>query len=129
MAVHPVDALVPSVSPAGSQIPKSHQSALQSHHLEERSHHLVETLPPALRARLPQARRRLSQETLRDLIIDLCAFHPWSSRDLAALLGRKDHKPLVRDHLSAMVAEDLLTYTIPAMENHPDQRYTAAPGS
>jgi ATP-dependent DNA helicase RecG len=30
----------------------------------------------------------------------------------------------VRDYLSPMVAEGLLAYTIPEMENHPDQRYT-----
>lgn len=41
-----------------------------------------------------------------------------------ANLGRKEHKPLVRDYLSPMVAEGLLAYTIPVMENHPDQRYT-----
>jgi ATP-dependent DNA helicase RecG len=47
-----------------------------------------------------------------------------SSRELAAALGRQDVKKLVRNHLSPMVAEGLLAYTIPEMENHPDQRYT-----
>jgi ATP-dependent DNA helicase RecG len=31
---------------------------------------------------------------------------------------------LVRELLSPMVQEGLLAYTIPEMENHPDQRYT-----
>ena len=43
---------------------------------------------------------------------------------MAALLGGRDHKHLVREFLSPMVHEGLLTYTIPEMENHPDQRYT-----
>jgi ATP-dependent DNA helicase RecG len=88
----------------------------------------VETLPVELRARLPRPGRRLRRELLRDLIVGLCAWRPQSSRELAALLGRREHKPLVRDHLSPMVAEGLLAYTIPEMENHPEQRYTV-PGS
>jgi ATP-dependent DNA helicase RecG len=43
---------------------------------------------------------------------------------MAALLGGRDHKHLVREFLSPMVHEGLLAYTIPEMENHPDQRYT-----
>ncbi|HTV98446.1 MAG TPA: hypothetical protein VME42_20815 [Steroidobacteraceae bacterium] len=48
------------------------------------------------------------------------------SRDSHQLLARRDHKELVREHLSPMVAEGALAYTVPEMENHPDQRYAAA---
>ena len=116
--------VVPNGDSGTTQNRKSHQPGPQSHHPEVQSHHPVETLPSALRARLPQPGRRLSRELLRHLIVDLCAWQPQSSRGLAALLGRKEHKSLVRDHLSPMVAEGLLAYTIPEMENHPDQRYT-----
>ena len=61
---------------------------------------------------------------LRTLILDLCALRPLSAREMAAVLNRTEHKPLVRDYLSPMVKEGLLAYTIPEMENHPDQRYT-----
>lgn len=41
---------------------------------------------------------------------------------MAAVLSRTEHKPLVRDHLSPMVKDGSLAYTIPEMENHPEQR-------
>lgn len=61
---------------------------------------------------------------MRALILELCHWHSLSARELATILGRQEHKPLVRDYLSPMVAEGLLAYTIPEMENHPDQRYS-----
>lgn len=113
--------LVPQSHQLGAQ---SHQPAAQSHQLGEQSHQLLETLPADLLIRLPQSGSRLRRELLRDLIVDLCAWSPLSARELAVLLGRQEHKPLVRDHLSSMVAEGLLAYTIPEMEKHPDQKYT-----
>lgn len=103
---------------------QSHQLAVQSHQLDQQSHHLLATVPPELRSRLPLPGTRLHREVLRDLIVDLCAWRALSARELAVLLGRQEHKPLVRDHLSPMVAEGRLAYTIPEMENHPDQGYT-----
>ena len=64
---------------------------------------------------------------LRTLIEDLCRWRALSARELSAILGRRERKPLVRDHLSPMVADGLPAYTIPEMENHPDQRYAAPP--
>jgi ATP-dependent DNA helicase RecG len=52
-----------------------------------------------------------------------------SAKELAALLRGRDQKHLVREFLSPMVHEGLLAYTIPAMENHPDQRYTVPSAS
>lgn len=46
---------------------------------------------------------------------------------MSNILGNRDHKELVRTHLSPMVAEGLLAYTIPEMEKHPDQRYRTPP--
>jgi ATP-dependent DNA helicase RecG len=48
---------------------------------------------------------------------------------MAELLGGRDQKHLVREFLSPMVRDGLLAYTIPEMENHPDQRYTVPPES
>lgn len=104
---------------------QSHQSNPQSHLVGPQSHQVATALPAALSARLPKPGTRPRQEDLRQLIVDLCAWRPQSARELAALLERRDHKPLVRDHLTPMVAEGLLAYTIPEMEKHPDQRYTA----
>jgi ATP-dependent DNA helicase RecG len=52
-----------------------------------------------------------------------------NSRQIAQFLGKKDHKKILRNHLTPMVAEGTLAYTIPEMANHPDQRYTAPPTS
>lgn len=82
-----------------------------------------DALPEALRRRLPAPGTKPRQTAIRRLLQDLCAWKPLSARELAALLGRQDHKHLVRELLSPMVAEGLLAYTIPAMEKHPDQRY------
>jgi ATP-dependent DNA helicase RecG len=60
---------------------------------------------------------------VRALIVDLCRWRALSARELTAILQGREHKPLVRDYLTPMVTEGILAYTIPAMENHPDQRY------
>jgi ATP-dependent DNA helicase RecG len=62
---------------------------------------------------------------LQALLVDLCAWRPHSARELADLLGRRDHKHLVKELLGPMVAQGLLAFTIPSMEKHPGQRYTA----
>jgi ATP-dependent DNA helicase RecG len=80
-------------------------------------------LPDALKLRLPAPGTKPRRPVIQQLLRELCAWKPHSARELAALLGRQDHKHLVRELLSPMVAEGLLAYTIPAMEKHPDQRY------
>jgi ATP-dependent DNA helicase RecG len=104
----------------------SHHLAQNSHHPADNSHHLLVTIPPDLRSRIPPAGAKPRRAELRALLIDLCRWRSLSARELATILGRQDHKPLVRDYLSPMVAEGLLAYTIPEMENHPEQRYTVA---
>jgi ATP-dependent DNA helicase RecG len=90
---------------------------------------LLDTVPLDLRRRLPGPGRHLRRDILQELVLALCAWRPLSARELAELLGRHDTKHLVRETLSPMVAESRLAYTIPEMENHPEQRYTlpAAP--
>ena len=87
-------------------------------------HQLLVTIPPQLAERIPPARSKPRRDRLRELIVDLCRWRALSARDLASILHRPNPKPLVRDYLSPMVGEGLLAYTIPEMENHPDQRYT-----
>lgn len=98
--------------------------APDSHQPGPDSHQPLVTIPDAIRARLPAPGAKPRREVLRALILDLCALQPLSAREMAAVLNRTEHKPLVRDYLSPMVKEGLLAYTIPEMENHPDQRYT-----
>ena len=102
----------------------SHHLALDSHHPAQDSHQLLVTIPPNLQDRIPAPGSKPRRTVVRTLLIDLCGWQAMSARELAAILRRQDHKPLVRDYLSPMVDEGLLAYTIPEMENHPDQRYT-----
>lgn len=102
----------------------SHQLTGDSHHPQQDSHQQLATIPSDLLSRIPVPGTKPRRAVMRALLIDLCGWKALSSRELAAILGRQDHKPLVRDYLSPMVAEGLLAYTIPEMENHPEQRYT-----
>ncbi len=118
----PGPAFVASLPPSQAD---THQPAGNRHQPDPNRHHPLATIPEALRVRIPAPGSKPRREVLRTLIQDLCRWRALSARELAAILGRREHKPLVRDHLSPMVAEGLLAYTIPEMENHPDQRYTA----
>lgn len=107
----------------------THQPPANTHQPPADPHQLLATVPEWLRARIPGAGTKPRKEALRALIQDLCAWRALSAREMAALLGGRDQKHLVREFLSPMVHENLLAYTIPAMENHPDQRYTVPAAS
>ncbi|WP_367848529.1 ATP-binding protein [Rhodoferax sp. WC2427] len=107
-----------------------HQSTADGHHPLTDGHHPLTdghqspSLPDGLKARIAATGMRPRKEILRSLITDICQWQPSSSREIAFILGKQDHKKILRNHLTPMVAEGVLAYTIPAMENHPDQRYT-----
>ena len=79
-------------------------------------------LPQELRALVADLPKRPQKQDLRCIIRMLCDWDPMTSVELADILSRK-REPLVRDHLAPMVEIGLLAYSIPAMSNHPDQRY------
>lgn len=108
-----------------------HHPSADTHHPLPDTHQPLPALPPDLRARIPDPGTKPRKETLRALIRDLCAWRALRAWDIAELLGGRDQKHLVREFLSPTAHERLLAYTIPSMENHPDQRHTlckAAPG-
>lgn len=104
----------------------SHQVSADSHQASVDSHQLLATIPSHLAERVPPAGSRPRRSLLRALILDLCAWRALSAREIAGILHGREPKPLVRDYLTPMVGDGLLAYTIPEMENHPDQRYTLA---
>jgi len=104
--------------------PNTHQLMSNTHQSATDTHQLLANLPAHLRARIPLVGTKPRKETLRALIRDLCAWRALSARDIAIVLGGRDHKHLVREFLSPMVRENILAHTIPHMDNHPDQRYT-----
>lgn len=120
-------------SEGGSQAPRlnphqpegnPHQLVQHPHQLRPDTRQLEEELPKELRSRISDLGIKPRRRNLKSLIIDICTWRSMSAREIAALLGRRNHKHLVRELLSPMVHEGLLSYTIPEMENHPDQRYT-----
>ena len=87
-------------------------------------HREVHQLPEELRARLAALGPRPRQDTLRSLIRAFSAWKAFSARSLGKILGDRDPKNFVRNHLGPMVEAGELAYTIPEMLNHPDQKYT-----
>ena len=65
-------------------------------------------------------------DSIRSLIVELCAWKPLSTPQLAALLTRNP-RSLRRDHLKPLVDEGRLQLTIPDMGKHPDQAYQTPP--
>jgi ATP-dependent DNA helicase RecG len=104
--------------------PNSHQLTRDSHQSKQNSHQDLVTVPLELAERIPPVGTKPRREIMSALIVDLCRWRALSARELATILNGRGHKPLVRDYLTPMVEEGLLAYTIAAMENHPDQRYT-----
>jgi len=104
----------------------SHQASPDSHQVDEDSRQLLAAVPPDIRVRIPEVGSKPRREILRSLILELCKWRKLSAREIALILGGREQKPLVRDYLSPMVADGSLSYTIPEMEYHPDQRYTVA---
>jgi len=106
--------------PATEVVPNENLGTTSS----ENGHQVLVPIPEPIATQIAAAGAKPRQDQVRRLILALCQWRALSSRELAAALGRQDAKKLVRNHLSPMVAEGLLVYTIPEMENHPDQRYT-----
>ncbi len=101
-----------------------HQPEPNTHQPRPNTHQLLVRIPESLRQKMASLGRKPRRSVLQPLLQELCQFQALSARELATLLGRRDPKNLVREFLSPMVAEGVLAYTIPEMENHPEQRYT-----
>ncbi len=79
-------------------------------------------LPSSLAIQVSFLSGRPKLEDLRRVILDLCAWQPFPSDDLAALLKRT-RVYLVNQHLGPLVKAGRLAYTIPDQPNHPHQKY------
>ena len=87
---------------------------------------LVRELPNELQERVNNIGSRASRETVCQLIIDLCAFKPYSYEELASILQRSP-KALKDKYLKPLRLANKLFYWIPEMINHPLQKYIADP--
>ena len=134
VAALPVEPILEQAPPPENglePILEGHQSSEYGHHIGldglqpiENGHQMLGSIPESILARIPAPGTKPRREALHDLLRDLCAWRALSSREIALVLGKQDHKKLVRNYLSPMVASGVLAYTLPEQENHPDQRYT-----
>jgi ATP-dependent DNA helicase RecG len=63
---------------------------------------------------------------MRQLMTDLCGWHPLRAEEVASLLG-KDRKYLRNRHLTAMVQDGTLVFAYPESPNHKGQSYRLPP--
>ena len=87
---------------------------------------LVRELPNELQERVNNIGNRASREAVCQLLIDLCAFKPYSYEELASILQRSP-KALKDKYLKPLRLANKLFYWIPEMINHPLQKYVADP--
>ena len=87
---------------------------------------LVQELPDKLQKRVESIGTRASREVVAQLLVDLCAFKPYSYDELASILQRSS-KALKDKYLKPLRLANKLFYWIPEMINHPQQKYVADP--
>ena len=79
-------------------------------------------LPPHIADSLRLLMKKAPKQELRELILDLCGWRPFSSFELAQLLSR-NQTYLLNEFLGPLVVDGALTLTIPEQPTHPEQRY------
>ncbi len=86
-------------------------------------------LPEELQRSVNELGVRPRRTKLRAVIRDLCAFRPFTTAELASILGFSRPYLLVHRHLTPMCEAKLLERTHPETPNHPEQAYrsTGAP--
>ena len=87
---------------------------------------LLRELPKGLQERVAKLGKRASREKVSQLLVDLCAFKPYSYEELALIIQRAA-KPMKDKYLKPLRLANKLFYWIPEMINHPLQKYVAAP--
>jgi len=90
--------------------------------LSRESDALSRELPPEISELITGLGKRAKPEMITEVILKLCAYKSLKASEIAKILGR-DQDYITRDYLTPTVDEGALTYTIPAMPNHPDQAY------
>ena len=87
---------------------------------------LLRELPKGLQERVAKLGKWASREKVSQLLVDLCAFKPYSYEELALIIQRAA-KPMKDKYIKPLRLANKLFYWIPEMINHPLQKYVAAP--
>ena len=109
----------------GEKIPPQHCTFEIESQPKSREELLCE-LPKELHERVVKLGKWASREKVSQLLVDLCAFKPYSYEELALIIQRAA-KPMKDKYIKPLRLANKLFYWIPEMINHPLQKYVADP--
>ena len=113
------------IPPQGERIPPQHGTFEIESQPKSRDE-LLRELPKGLQERVAQLGKWASREKVSQLLVDLCAFKPYSYEELALIIQRAA-KPMKDKYIKPLRLANKLFYWIPEMINHPLQKYIADP--
>ena len=113
------------IPPQGEKIPPQHGTFEFESQTKSRNE-LLRELPKGLQERVAKLGKWASREKVSQLLVDLCAFKPYSYEELALIIQRAA-KPMKDKYIKPLRLANKLFYWIPEMINHPLQKYVADP--
>ena len=113
------------IPPQGEKIPPQH-GTFEIESQPKSRNELLRELPKGLQERVVKLGKWASREKVSQLLVDLCAFKPYSYEELALIIQRAA-KPMKDKYIKPLRLANKLFYWIPEMINHPQQKYIADP--
>ena len=113
------------IPPQGEKIPPQH-GTFEIESQPKSRNDLLRELPKGLQERVAKLGKWASREQVSQLLVDLCAFKPYSYEELALIIQRAA-KPMKDKYIKPLRLANKLFYWIPEMINHPLQKYVADP--
>ena len=111
------------IPPQGEKIPPQH-GTFEIESQPKSRNELLRELPKGLQERVAKLGKWASREKVSQLLVDLCAFKPYSYEELALIIQRAA-KPMKDKYIKPLRLANKLFYWIPEMINHPLQKYVA----
>lgn len=124
--------LLPQLGTLGEKIPpqgKMYHGKHGTFEIESQTksrNELLRELPKGLQERVAKLGKRASRKKVSQLLVDLCAFKPYSYEELALIIQRAA-KPMKDKYIKPLRLANKLFYWIPEMINRPLQKYVAEP--
>ena len=113
------------IPPQGEKIPPQH-GTFEIESQPKSRNELLRELPKGLQERVSKLGKWASREKVSQLLVDLCAFKPYSYEELALIIQRAA-KPMKDKYIKPLRLANKLFFWIPEMINHPLQKYVADP--
>ena len=113
------------IPPQGEKIPPQH-STFEIESQPKSRNELLRELPKGLQERVAKLGKWASRENVSQLLVDLCAFKPYSYEELALIIQRAA-KPMKDKYIKPLRLANKLFYWILEMINHPLQKNVADP--